>query len=75
MESTYYSLSWTDTSKLGRDKGWQFSRRFSAQPELLEYAKWVSENFDLRQEIRFQTLVNSATWDEGAKRWIVHTSW
>ena len=86
IQSAYYSYSFTDKSRMG-DDGWQFSHKFSKQPELFvsrarsrarslcvcvsasadsskrraqEYAKWVSHEFDLREQMRFQTAITDA---------------
>lgn len=61
IPSAYYSFSFTDTSKRP-DDGWQFSHKYSYQPELFEYAKWVSHTFGLREQMRFQTAITRTEW-------------
>ena len=69
VESMQYSYSFSP--ELQQD--WQWSERFSAQPEILRYAQHVAERLDLKRDIRFETKVTSATFDEAANRWTVTT--
>src|SRR4051794_7452988 len=52
---------------------WEWTERFASQPEILRYADHVATRFGLRPHITFDTRVTSATFDEGANRWIVQT--
>jgi len=52
---------------------WQWSERFSTQPEILDYARYVADKFDLRRDIRFGTKIVSARYDEDANLWTVTT--
>jgi cyclohexanone monooxygenase len=65
VESLEYQYAWNDA--LRRD--WRWSERYSAQPEILAYAKWVADRLDLRRDIRFNTRVARAEWDETAQVW------
>ncbi len=69
IESMEYSYSWD--SELQQD--WDWSERYSAQPEILEYANHVADRFDLRRDIRFDTKVTSAHYDEAANIWHIGT--
>jgi cation diffusion facilitator CzcD-associated flavoprotein CzcO len=53
---------------------WQWPERYSAQPEILEYAKHVADRFDLRKDITFNTQVESAHYDEDGMQWKVATN-
>jgi cation diffusion facilitator CzcD-associated flavoprotein CzcO/acetyl esterase/lipase len=53
---------------------WTWSEKHAAQPEILEYAQFVAKKHDLYSGIDFEVKVESAEWDEVAKRWHVHTS-
>lgn len=55
------------------EQEWEWSEKYAAQPELLRYAQHVAERFDLRRDIRFETRVAAAKFDEGAGRWMVTT--
>jgi hypothetical protein len=56
------------------EKEWTWSEKYATQPEILRYANYVADKYDLRKDIRFSTKVTKAVWDEGAKRWHVGTS-
>jgi 4-hydroxyacetophenone monooxygenase len=44
-------------------------QHFSPQPELLKYFRGVAAKYDLKKHIRFETRVESLTWDEGRALW------
>jgi cyclohexanone monooxygenase len=69
VESMQYSYSFSEELQ----QEWQWSERFSGQPEILRYANHVADRFDLRRDIRFETRVTATTWDEAAERWTVET--
>jgi cation diffusion facilitator CzcD-associated flavoprotein CzcO len=52
---------------------WEWSERYPAQPEVLEYLRFAADRFDLRKYMQFDTRVESATWDESTDRWMVRT--
>lgn len=52
---------------------WQWSERFATQPEILRYANHVADRFDLRRDIAFETRVTSASYDDAANLWTIHT--
>ena len=51
---------------------WHWKERFSSQPENLKYLNYVADKFDLRRHMRFNTYIESMTWDEAAHQWILH---
>jgi cation diffusion facilitator CzcD-associated flavoprotein CzcO/acetyl esterase/lipase len=55
------------------EKEWTWSEKYAAQPEILAYANFVTDRYDLRKDIRFDTKVEQATWDEATNRWHVRT--
>lgn len=69
VESMQYSYSFSEELQ----QEWSWSERFSAQPEILEYAGHVADRFDLRKDIDFDTSVTSAHFDENQRRWRVET--
>jgi cyclohexanone monooxygenase len=69
VESLDYQYSFSD--ELQRE--WNWTERYATQPEILNYVNHVAERFDLYRDITFETRVNSATWDDRAKRWAVGT--
>jgi cation diffusion facilitator CzcD-associated flavoprotein CzcO len=52
---------------------WEWSERYPAQPEILRYLNFVADRLDLRRDIRFDTRVESAHYDEASNRWQVVT--
>src|SRR5688572_15206919 len=69
VESVEYSYSFSEELQ----QEWEWTERYAGQPEILRYLRHVADRFDLRRDIRFDTRVLSATFDEGACRWSVHT--
>jgi cyclohexanone monooxygenase len=69
IPSLSYSYTWSD--ELLRE--WTWSEKYATQPEILAYARFVAEKFDLRPLIRFETAVVSAEFDDEANRWSVTT--
>ena len=70
VESMQYSFSFDEALQ----QDWRWSERFAAQPEILRYARHVADRFDLRRDIRFNTRVESATFDEAAALWRLRTA-
>ena len=69
VESMQYSYSFSEAL----DQEWTWSEKYAPQPEILAYANHVAERFDLRRDIRFDTRVTAAAFDEDAGGWVVET--
>src|SRR3954467_1597334 len=69
IESQEYSYSFSPEL----EAEWEWSERYASQPELLRYLNHVADRFDLRRDIRFDTRILAATFDEAAGRWNVVT--
>ena len=67
IQSLEYSYSFSE--QLQQD--WHWTERYAAQPELLRYANHVADRFDLRRDIRLNTRVAAAHFDEAARCWRV----
>ena len=65
-----YSYSFSDELQ----QEWDWSERYAPQAEILEYANHVADRFDLRRDIRFDTRVERAVFDEQANAWSVTIS-
>jgi cation diffusion facilitator CzcD-associated flavoprotein CzcO len=52
---------------------WEWSERYPEQPEIMRYLNYVADRFDLKRDIRFNTRVVAASYDEAANRWTVRT--
>jgi cyclohexanone monooxygenase len=53
---------------------WEWTERFSTQPEILRYLNHVADRFDLRRDIEFDTRVTALSYQEPARRWTVRTA-
>jgi cyclohexanone monooxygenase len=69
VESMQYSYAFSEALQ----QEWRWPERFSAQPDILAYARHVADRFDLRRDIRFDTRVTRAVFDETTDRWTVET--
>jgi cation diffusion facilitator CzcD-associated flavoprotein CzcO len=66
-ESYSYGYSWS--KELLQD--WDWSEHFAPQPETERYLNHVADRFDLRRDIRFESRVASAHWDEAGRQWVL----
>lgn len=69
VESMEYSYGFDDDLQ----QEWEWTERYAPQPEILSYASHVADRFDLRRDIRFDTKVTAATYDDAARTWRVDT--
>ncbi len=69
VESVQYSYQFSDELQ----QEWDWSEKYSPQPEILSYANHVADRFDLRRDIQFDTRVAVARFDHQAVRWRIET--
>jgi cyclohexanone monooxygenase len=69
VESLQYSFSFSEEL----DQEWNWSEKYSPQPEILAYANHVADRFDLRDDIVFDTRVTAANFDEADNSWRIET--
>ncbi|HMJ99086.1 MAG TPA: NAD(P)/FAD-dependent oxidoreductase [Reyranella sp.] len=69
VESVQYSYQFSPELQ----QEWEWTERYATQPEILRYANHVADRFDLRRDIRFETRVTQARFDETAHAWTVET--
>ncbi|MEP5320910.1 flavin-containing monooxygenase, partial [Marinobacter alexandrii] len=69
VESLEYSYQFDEDLQ----QEWEWSERYSAQPEILDYARHVADRFSLRDDIQFETRVQSAVYNEQTGLWAVTT--
>src|SRR5205809_5211704 len=69
VESMQYSYSFSDELQ----QEWDWSERYASQPEILRYANHVADRYDLRKDIRFETKVTKATFEESSYTWAIET--
>jgi cation diffusion facilitator CzcD-associated flavoprotein CzcO len=68
-ESYYYSYSFSDELQ----QEWDWTERYPEHSEIRRYLGHVADRLDLKRDIRFDTRVASATYDEATERWTVTT--
>lgn len=69
IESIYYSYSFDPEL----EQSWDWSERYSTQPEILAYAKHVVEKHDLRKDIVFDTRIATLEFDDADDTWTATT--
>lgn len=69
VESIDYSYSFDEQLQ----DEWRWTERYATQPEILAYLEHVADRFDLRRDIRLDTRVEAASYDEGTATWTVTT--
>jgi len=67
VESMQYSYQFDDALQ----QEWEWTERYAPQPEILAYANHVADRYDLRKDIRFNSRVKRAHFDDAAARWNV----
>jgi len=70
-DSESHSYCYSFSEELMRE--WEWSERYPGPPEILRYLNHVADRFDLKRDIRFNTRVTSAHYDEKANLWRVST--
>jgi cation diffusion facilitator CzcD-associated flavoprotein CzcO len=70
-DSESHSYCYSFSEELSRE--WEWSERYPGPPEILRYLNHVAHRFDLKRDIRFNTKVTSAHYDETANLWRVST--
>ena len=68
-DSVEYSYQFSDELQ----QEWRWTERYPGQPEILRYLEHVADRFDLRRDIRFETTVTEAVFDEAAGCWRIAT--
>ena len=68
------SLDYQYTFDPELEREWQWSEKYATQPEILRYLHHVADRYDLRRDIRFETPVERAVWDDDRACWHIHTT-
>ena len=69
IPSLSYSYTWSEELLAE----WTWTEKYATQPEILEYARFVADRYDLRPLIKFETAVLSAVFDDQTNLWTVRT--
>jgi cation diffusion facilitator CzcD-associated flavoprotein CzcO len=70
-DSESHSYCYTFSEDLWKE--WEWSEKYPGPPEIMRYLNHVADKFDLKRDIRFNTKVESAHYDEKANVWRVTT--
>jgi cyclohexanone monooxygenase len=70
VESLEYSFSFSPEL----DQEWHWPERYGTQPEILRYVNHVTDRFDLRKDIQFNTRITAAQFDRKTNTWTVTTA-
>ncbi|MGY3591198.1 cation diffusion facilitator CzcD-associated flavoprotein CzcO [Bradyrhizobium sp. USDA 4341] len=69
FDSESYSYGYSFSKELLQE--WEWSEHFAGQPETLRYCNYVADKFDLRRDIRFESRVASAIYQDDTRSWQV----
>jgi cation diffusion facilitator CzcD-associated flavoprotein CzcO len=50
---------------------WNWTEHFAPQPETLKYAQFLTDKFDLRRDMQFNTKVKTAHWQDDSRSWLL----
>ncbi|KXJ88356.1 phenylacetone monooxygenase [Microdochium bolleyi] len=53
---------------------WNWTEHFAPQPETLKYAQFLTDKFDLRRDMQFDTRIKSAHFQEPTRSWLLTDS-
>src|SRR5262245_1681364 len=67
FDSESYSYGYSFSQALLDE--WDWTEHFAPQPETERYLNHVADRFDLRRDIRCQSRVTAAIWDDAASAW------
>ena len=56
------------------ETAWTWSEKYATQPEILRYLQFITDRYDLRPDIRFNTKVDAAEWDDAVAQWRITTA-
>jgi cyclohexanone monooxygenase len=70
VESMQYSFSFSREI----EQSWHWKERYASQPEILDYARHIADRLGLRRDIRFETRVTAADFNENIDSWTIYTN-
>ncbi|KAJ1328265.1 (2,2,3-trimethyl-5-oxocyclopent-3-enyl)acetyl-CoA 1,5-monooxygenase [Microdochium nivale] len=72
FDSESYSYGFSFSQEVLQE--WDWTEHFSPQPETLRYAQFLTDKFDLRRDMQFDTRVQSAHFQELTSSWLLTDS-
>jgi cation diffusion facilitator CzcD-associated flavoprotein CzcO len=70
-DSESHSYCYSFSEELHRE--WQWTERYPGHAEIRRYLNHVADRFDLKRDIRFNSRVTAAHYDDASNRWQVTT--
>ena len=70
FDSESVSYGFSEVSQEVLDE-WNWTETFAHGDETLRYARFLTDKFNLRQYMQFNTRVKSARWREESNSWLV----
>ena len=70
-DSESHSYCYAFSEEIYRE--WSWTERYPGPAEIRRYLRFVADRLDLLRDVRFETRVTGAEYDEGANLWRVHT--
>jgi cyclohexanone monooxygenase len=55
-------------------RDWEYTQIFPAWAEIREYFKYVDRKLNLSKDVRLNTKIESASFDESKNQWVINTS-
>ncbi len=69
FDSESWSYGYSFSEELLQE--WEWPEHFAAQPDTLRYLNFVADKFDLRRDIRFNSRVTAAHFEDDANHWTI----
>ncbi|OAP55187.1 hypothetical protein AYL99_10887 [Fonsecaea erecta] len=67
FDSESYSYSYSFSQEVLEE--WSWTEHFAPQPETLRYIQFVTDKFDLRRDMQFNTEIKSAHYHDSSRSW------
>jgi len=67
FDSESYSYGYSFSKELLQE--WDWSEHFAGQPETLRYLNHVTDKFDLRRDIQFESRIAAAVYQDDSRSW------
>lgn len=71
FDSESYIYGYTFSEELQQE--WDWKEQYSAQPETEKYLNFVTDKFDLRRHMQFETRIDTCEYSEDDNEWTVTT--
>lgn len=69
FDSESYSYHFTFSQEVLDE--WDWTEHFAPQEETLRYCNFITDKFDLRKDMQFDTRIKTAYWQDEARIWLL----